>query len=310
MEGIGLGLIVVVGLVIIAFALSRQRRRAKEMDLEDTTWLRDQPEEPEAIANRSPVTEFHVHVNEARVTFDVPLGEEDDQVLNEILIDEAVEVVREKRRSLPIDDVTVIVVFAGRDPVREVGRTELPSPGELPPPMETQMLNLTHVARDPFAQQFDPEVKVEYQTKVQVPGDELGPWRDELHVPEGLIRGLRARGIDPATIDGPHFVLALLEMFDYRVQQLDDPDTHMATKDGAKIFIRTEPHSSGGHPELDEAVVKRFVVEFGTSGAQWGMFISDKYAPFLIHDVESREPRIRFITRERGQQFIDSMAMG
>jgi hypothetical protein len=38
--------------------------------------------------------------------------------------------------------------------------------------------------------------------------------------------------------------------------------------------------------------------------------ISDKYCPFMIHDLETREPRIRFITRERGQHFIDSMAMG
>ena len=143
-----------------------------------------------------------------------------------------------------------------------------------------------------------------------MPGDELGSWRDELHIPEGLIRGLRARGIDPDAIDGPLFILALLEMFDYRVETLPDPDTHMATKDGARFFIRTEIHSAGQHPELDESVIKKFVFEFGTSGAQWGLLISDKYSPFMIHDVENRQPKVRFITRERGQQFIDSMALG
>jgi hypothetical protein len=309
-EGIGLGFIVVVALVVIAVALFRQRKRAKEIDLEDKSWLRHESEEPEAIARRTPLSEFHVHGNEARVTFDVPLASEDDPVLNDILVDEGVEVVREKRRALPIDEVTVIVVLAGRDEVREVGRAELPSAGELPPPMQSEMLSLTHIARDPFAQQFEADHAVKYDTKVQVPGDELGPWRDELSVPEGLVRGLRARGVDPDAVEGPTFVLSLLEMFDYSVKAQAEPNTHMANKDGTQIFIRTEAHHPGEHPELDETLIRKFVVEFETSGAQWGMLISDKYCPFMIHDLETREPRIRFITRERGQHFIDSMAMG
>lgn len=311
MEGVGLGLIVVVALVVIAFALRRQRERAANLDLDDGSWLSTESvEEPESIALRAPVSQFHVHGTEARVTFDVPLAEEDDQVLNEILLDEAVEVVREKRKELPIDDVTEIVVFAGRDDVREVGRAQLPSPGELPPSIQTAMLSLSHIAKDPFAHQFESELTLRPVTQVDVPGDELGPWRDELEVPEGLIRGMRARGIDPAAIDGPAFILAMLEMFDYKLKPLPEPDAYMATKDGAQFFIRTEIHAAGHHPELDEAVIKRFVYEFSTSGAQWGLLVSDKYSPYMIHDVESREPRIRFITRERGQQFIDSMALG
>ena len=311
MEGFGLGLIVVVALVVIALALRRQRERAANLDIDDGSWLSKEPEEePESIVPRAPVSQFHVHGTEARVTFDVPLAEEDDVVLNEILLDEAVEVVREKRKELPIDDVTEIVVFAGRDDVREVGRAQLPSPGELPPQIQAPMLSLTHIAKDPFAHQFESEQSLRPVTQVDVPGDELGPWRAELQVPEGLLRGMRARGIDPAAIDGPAFILALLEMFEYHLKPLSDPDSYMATKDGTKYFIRTEGHSAGSHPELDEAVVKRFVFEFSTSGAEWGLMVSDKYSPYMIHDVESREPRIRFITRERGQQFIDSMALG
>ena len=312
MESFGLILIVVAALVFIAFALRRQHQRAGNIDLDDGSWLSTETEEePESITHHAPVVEFHVHGSEAKVTFDVPLADEDDKVLNEILVDEAVEVVREKRKALPIDDVTEIVVFAGRDDVREVGRSKLPSPGELPPPIQTAMLNLTQIAKDPFAHQFESEQAVRPVTQVDVPGDELGPWRDELAVPEGLLRGMRARGIDPASIDGPAFVLALLEMFEYRLKPLPEPDTYMATKDGAQFFIRSEIHGGvGHHPELDESVIKRFVYEFSTSGAQWGLLISDKYSPYMIHDVESREPRIRFITRERGQQFIDSMALG
>lgn len=307
---VGLGLIVVIALAVIAFALRRQRERAANLDIDDGSWLASEPEEVEPISQHAPVSEFHVHGTEARVTFDVPLGEEEDDVLNNILVDEAVEVVREKRKTLPIDDVTEIVVFAGRGAVREVGRTQLPSPGELPPPMQTAMLSLTHIAKDPFAHQFESELSVSPVTQVDVPGDELGPWRDELQVPAGLIRGLRARGIDPDTIEGPAFIVALLEMFDYRLKALPEPGTYTATKDGSQILIRTESHGVGQHPELDESEIKKFVFEFTTSNAQWGLFISDKYAPYMIHDVERREPKIRFITRERGQQFIDSMALG
>jgi hypothetical protein len=40
------------------------------------------------------------------------------------------------------------------------------------------------------------------------------------------------------------------------------------------------------------------------------VFVSEKYAPYTIYDLERREPRIRFLTRERLQEFIDSMAIG
>jgi hypothetical protein len=40
------------------------------------------------------------------------------------------------------------------------------------------------------------------------------------------------------------------------------------------------------------------------------MLITDKYGPFLIHEIEVNQPRVRFITRERIQRFIDSMALG
>jgi hypothetical protein len=40
------------------------------------------------------------------------------------------------------------------------------------------------------------------------------------------------------------------------------------------------------------------------------MLITDKYGPFMIHDIESQDRRMRFVTRERAQAFIDSMALG
>lgn len=309
MQEVGVVLIVLVALMVVIFSLRRQRKRAAAVDLEDTSWLRrDQPVDD--IATRhAEVSDFHVQGSEARVTFNVPLPDENDPVLNDLLVDEAIEVVREKRHILPITVVTDIVVFAGRETVREIGRAKLPAPGELPPPMQADMLNLTHIARDPFAGQFETDHTALYETRVEVPRDDLRPIGAELRIPAGLGRGLRTSGVDPANATGPEIILALLEMFGYLVTPQGD-GTYMAIKDNVKTFIRAESHETGSHPELDEKVVRKFMAEFGTAGAARGMLITDKYGPFMIYDVEMSEPRVRFVTRDRLQRFIDSMALG
>jgi len=308
--GIGLVIVALIVLAVIATSLRRQRKRAASIDLDDKSWLRASAPVVEPALRTAPVRDFHVHGNEARVSFDVPLPDVDDPVLNDLLVDEAVEVVREKRHALPITDVTEIVVFGGRDEVREVGRTRLPSPGQLPPPIESDVFNLTHIAKDPFASQFEVDHSITYGTAVQVPADELSPLRDELKVPVGLDRGLRARGVDPDILSGPEFILALLELFGYHVVAQGEPDVYMATKGNVQTFIRTDIYGEGQHPELSESLVRKFVAEFSTSGADRGMLISDKYGPFMTHDIESKDRRIRFVTRERAQTFIDSMALG
>jgi hypothetical protein len=298
MEGagaVGVAFIALVVLGVVVISLRRQRKRAAALDLEDTSWLRRSPPEPDPITKRAAVADFHVHGS--------------DPVLNDLLVDEAVEVVREKRHTLPIDEVTEIVVFAGRGDSREIGRTRLPAPGQLPSALQSDMFNLIHIARDPFAGQFEDELVTHVETQVQVPKDDLGPLSQELRIPLGLERGLRTRGVDPTKASGPELILALLEMFGYEVNPQAD-GTFIAIKDNLRTFIRAEPHLPGSYPELDEQVVRKFIVEFGTAGAGRGLLISDKLGPFMIHDVEATNPRIRFVTRERIQRFIDSMALG
>ncbi len=310
--------IVIVAIVFVAWLLVRSRRRSAKM-------MEDAPStavgaglgtgkdlfEPGAT-HHAPVLSFHVHGEEAIVAFDVPLGDEEDEVLNGILADEAVEVVREKRHSLPIDGVTEVVAIAGRDNPREVGRRTLPAPGELPPPIVEAGLSFTHIAHDPFAAPFEEhsDHSVMYETKADVPADELGPLMDEITLPAGLVRGLRATGTDPKDIDAPDLILGLLRMFGYGVTEHTNADTYMAIKDGQSIYILTEPHVKGSHPELDEKVIRRFVAEYGSSGAERGMLITGKYSPFMIHEIEGRQPNLRFITRERLQSFIERMALG
>jgi hypothetical protein len=262
------------------------------------------------IGRRARVAGFHVRGSEAEVTFDVPLPEGGDQVLTDLLVDEAVEVLREKRHVLPIDEVTEIVVYAGRGERQLIGRSKLPSPGELPPPAPA--LDFTQIARDPFAQPFESGIdhSVTYDTKMDVPADELAPIRDEVRIPVGLERGLRATGVDPDELEATEFMLGLLRIFGYAVTDLPQPASYLATKDGRTTFIRTDPYQSGDHPELSESAIRRFLSDYGASGGERGILISDKYAPFMIYEIESRQPKLRFITRERIQDFIDSMALG
>lgn len=308
--------LVIVVLGGVVFMLIRNRRKQAQLMTDgpkvaagtELSTVRDlfDPE----VGHHAPVADFHVHGNEARVTFDVPLGDE-DPILNDLLVDEAIEVVRQKKHTLPIDDVEHVVVFAGT-PAREVGRTSLPSPGELPPPGPTAGLSFTQIARDPFASPFDEEVdhSIHYQTKSDTPPDELPPLYEELKIPLGLQRGLRTNGVDPEKVDGPDLVLALLKLFGYKVSEQAYEGSYMALKDGLATYLVTDSYKEGDYPELDEAVIRRFLADFGSSGADRGILITDKYSPFIIHEIEGRQPKIRFITRERVQGFIDSMALG
>lgn len=306
---VGIALIVIAGLLVVGNVWLKKRTEAR-------LGTGESPKDTEAesvdasAARGAPVAEFHVVGSEARVTFDVPLDEEDDEILNELLVDEAVEVLREKRHQLPISDVREVVALAGREKVREVGRTKLPSPGVLPPPPPVSLLHLGNVARDPFTAENATEHAVAYETRANVPADQLPPIGEELKIPQGLSRGLRATGVDIQDANGADIILGLLQLFGYNLDTSSGGNTFTAQKSGETILVAVDPYVPGDHPEVDEGAIRAFTGRFSMSGANRAVFVSEKYAPYMIYDVERREPRIRFITRERLQEFIDSMAMG
>lgn len=302
----------------VVFYLFRSRkRRMKEAESESKTAVatglavaRDLFEPDAGV--QAPLESFHVVGEEARVTFDVPLGEEDDDVLNDLLADQAVEVVRQKRHSLPIDEVRQIVVLAGRGTPRVVARRKLHEPGVLPEPLTDAGVSFAHFAHDPFAAPFEDETDhtVHYETRSASPTDELGPISADLKIPDGLNRGLRALGSDPGELSAPDLVLALLRMFGYAVTEQAFPGSFMAVKAGVSTYIETDTYEPGGYPELEDGIIRRFLGAFSSSGADRGMLVSDRYSPFTIYDIETKQPKIRFVTRERVQRFIDSMALG
>ncbi len=313
MENVGIALLVAAVLLGIIGFLSGRKTREMKRQIRAETATSAPRAELDVVEPRPQVAEFHVRGEEALVTFDVPLARgEIDEVMSDLLLREAVEVVREKRHSLPIDQVHVVVALAG-DPAnpRRVGKLELETPGVLPPPVNIpSMLHFSSIGYDPLDSQF------EEGAADHVPGvaersrtEELRPIGDELRLPKAVDVGLRAQGIDPDTMNSGELVRGMLALFGYMVTAADKPGTYFADKGGQRTYLREEPHTGGAYPELDESVMRAFQVDFMSSGAARGMLVTDKYAPFEVYERERRDPRVRYVTRERLQKFVDALSL-
>lgn len=313
MRDIGIILIVLaIALFAVNWYIERGRKQRGEQQPERRR-RRGQappPEEPDFVRPRLNVSSFHVHENEAQVTFDVPYPEEGDEVLADLLVGEAVEVVREKRHSLPIDDVSEVVVFAGKETSREVGRMSLETPGVLPPPSQiADILNLSSIGADPLAAEFEDETASIPETVTPTRSDELEPLGEVVRLPKAVATGLRAQGVDPERMNAAELVTGVLSLFGYSVSPGIAEGHYTASKGGSSTFIMSDPYQAGDYPEVEDATIRRFVVAFEQSRADRGMLVSEKFAPFSIYEVERRDPRVRFVTRERLQKLVDSMSL-
>ena len=101
-----------------------------------------------------------------------------------------------------------------------------------------------------------------------------------------------------------------MKLTGYTVTDGQKAGTSVATRGGQRVYVRIVDHERSEHPELDEAVVRSFVVEFVESGCDRGLLVTEKFCPFEVYERERREPRVRFITRERFQHFVDALALG
>lgn len=260
---------------------------------------------------RPAVSAFHVVGNEAQVTFDVPLAAEGpDDLMRELLVNEALEVTREKRHNLPIDQVTEVVALAGRGDVKEVGRIKLPAPGELPPPLTgAAVLDLSAVDIDPLHDQFEGRTDATPQSTMSASSEgELPPIGQELRLPRAVEVGLRAQGIDPASMTAGELLRGTLSVFGYTVSQEDD-HLYRAMRAGTSTLIYEVPHEAGGYQEVSDSSIRDFTMNFLASKADRGILISDKFGPFEVYERERNDPRVRFVTRERLQNFLDSLAL-
>ncbi len=259
-----------------------------------------------------PVAEFHVKGDAAAVSFEVPLPDGDiDDMLRDLLIREAIEVVREKRDQLPIDQVCRVAALGMRgDRWIEVGSISLETPGELPPPAVPVVIpgHGSDHSFDPFDHISNlPEQAPGLEAKAG--GNSLAPLAAEVQIPSAVQAGLRAQGIDPDRAEIGDMVLGIMRFTGSTVTAVDG-DTYSVIGGGHRTMVRIVPHHSGDHPELSDADVRRFAADFATSGADRALLITEKYCPFDVYDRERRDPRARYITRERVQRVIDALALG
>jgi hypothetical protein len=69
------------------------------------------------------------------------------------------------------------------------------------------------------------------------------------------------------------------------------------------------PHKADTHPELDEGDIRTFLVAAASARTDKAILVTAKYAPFSIYALEKANPDIRFISRERIQEFITQLTM-
>jgi len=310
-EGLGfVGVILLVVAIFLAIVGSVLNRRTKALK-EQLRVGGDPAPELDVEHPRPRLMAFHVQGEEAQVTFDVPLPEGDpDPVLVELLLDEAVKVVHVKQHTLPITDVTRVVVFAGRgDQVRRVGELPLAEPGALPPVSAGPTLRFSSFGFDPLVQQFEEEPASPPELASKPSDDTLGSIGEELRIPKALDIGLRAQGVDPTTMTAAEMVRGILVLFGYSIAAGVNAGTYTASKEGTTTFVREDVYRPGDYPELDEQTIRSFMVGFVNAKTDRGLLVSAKFAPFSIYAQEQREPRVRFVTRERLQKFIDAFSL-
>ena len=243
----------------------------------------------------------HTRIDEhigGQAPFAVVLGCSDSRVPVEIIFD------------VGLGDLFVVRVAGNIVAPSLVGSIELAEPGDLPPAvMDLPLLQFSHLGHDPLEQQFQDDSTAGATPAVVTDTDAaLGPIGAELALPKAVDVGLRSLGVDPGTMTAPELVLGMLKLYGYAVTDVNDTTKH-ATKGGQTTFVRLVPHQEGGYAELDESAIRQFVADFAEARLDRGLVVTDKYGPFEVYERERRDPRVRFVTRERLQKFVDSLAL-
>lgn len=247
-----------------------------------------------------PPTSLEIEGTTAIATFDLEVAEDGpDEALRELLVKQGREALRGK--GVDVEHLSIRAWRGGH--VAEVARAAV------------GVVSTEDVATSdmPEAADFDPLGDLHNtdfgSAPVQRTVGELSPIGKELSLAENVRGMLSAKGVDTGSMTMTQLTIALLESTGYSVSSGSIPGTYDASNGAVRTFLTIVDHEKGDYPELDEAAVNSFVIRFVSSGADRGLLFTDKYGPFAVYDKEKREPRIKFMTRERLQTFVDSVAM-
>ncbi len=142
----------------------------------------------------------------------------------------------------------------------------------------------------------------------RLPDDELSPLLDDVRLTSMQDTGLRTQGIDPPAASTAELVAGLLRIAGYVVA--GEGTRFTAGREGSTDYVEVVEHAPGAHPELSERSVDEFMARFSSSGADRGLLFTSKYGSYLCYQRERRRPDVRFVTRERFQTFVNSVALG
>lgn len=286
-----IGALVVIAIIVIAVAVNRRNNGE-----ESTTVATD-----DRFAGVKPPTSFAVEGSTAIATFDLEVPDDGpDETLRSLLLRQGREAIRANKAT----GITRLSIRAWRGGhVTEVASTDIGA-----------ALDVSDESVMPQAEDVDPlavlaEADFGQTTVAGSTGGTLAPLAQELTLTSGIKTALAASGVDVTSMTATQLTIGLLEQSGYQVSKAEVPGTYIANRGGTRTFIMIVDHEPGDYPELSEEAVNSFMVRFVSSGAQRGLLFSDKYGPFVVYDKEKREPRVRFITRERLQHFVDSVAL-
>jgi len=264
------------------------------------------------------VTEFHVKGDTASAVFSVPLGEaEAGQHLVDLLCASAVEYVREKsREGMPLDEVAHIKVSAMRGDTPElIGTVDLPEIGVLPEPDTRFLVEATH---DPIAS-LGAVVADRSVAKPSGDSSGLAPVAEFIELSGPTEAHLRGIGVDPETMSLDDLVVGLMRISSYDVHvgrsgfnigpEHGRAGLYGVTRQGKSTVLVTLMHDEGSYPELGEQALSEFAVGVAQTNPDQAILVTDKYGPYSMYEMEKRDNRLVFVTRERLQAFVDSFGI-
>jgi len=308
MTGVAIAIVVGAAIAIAAAVIAARRQAAPDAP--------PSIEAPMGAARRPPVAQFHVEGDTATVSYDVPLpAGAVDEHLRELLLHDAAQVVREKSAGgLPIDQVVRVRANGRRDgEYVEAGVLDLSEPGVIPEISAPDLVpHAPTFGYDPLAHIGEQEFDVQPGVAAPRLEDGLEPFGAELQLSRGVEASLRGAGIDPATASLEDLTLGLLALGGYSVAPVEghgDVWQYLARSSGEETLVGVLPHHAGEHPELSEQVINTFSVEVAQRNPTRAMLVTDKFGPYAIYERERRNPKCRFITRERLQPFVDGFAL-
>ena len=138
--------------------------------------------------------------------------------------------------------------------------------------------------------------------------DELAPLSEELQIPAKVIEAVAGPGGTVLGMRLEDFITGLLRASGYEVVEAAD-GTKLARKGGVTSYLEFVEHVPGSHPELDERTIDGFIMKFMGARADRAMLFTAKYGPYAVYEKERRNDKVKFMTREHLQAFVDSVAM-